>query len=112
MVASVLYCEKSARAFFGRARAIGLRLRDDARHAIHRREALRIDARGAARNDDARAPAEKDTLREAAKAAGRPAELEVYNADHGWCTLDAPIYDKAEAERAWARLLALYKGAL
>ena len=65
-----------------------------------------------ARNDDARAPAEKDTLREAAKAAGRLAEVEVYNADHGWCTLDAPIYDKAEAERAWARLLALYKGAL
>ena len=63
-----------------------------------------------ARNDDARAPADKDTLREAAKAAGRPAEVEVYNADHGWCTLDAPIYDKGEAERAWARLLALYKG--
>jgi carboxymethylenebutenolidase len=63
-----------------------------------------------ARNDDARAPADKDTFREAAKAAGRAAEVEVYNADHGWCTLDAPVYDKAEAERAWARLLALYKG--
>lgn len=34
-----------------------------------------------ARNDDARSPADKDTLREAAKAAGRPAEIEVYNAD-------------------------------
>lgn len=65
-----------------------------------------------ARNDDARSPADKDALREAAKAAGRPAEVEVYNADHGWCTLDAPIYDKAEAERAWGRLLALYKAAL
>lgn len=63
-----------------------------------------------ARNDDARAPGEKDVFREAAKAAGRPAEVEVYNADHGWCTLDSPVYDKAEAERAWARLLALYKG--
>ena len=63
-----------------------------------------------ARNDDARAPGDKDALREAAKAAGRPAEIEVYNADHGWCTLDAPIYDKGEAERAWARLLALYQG--
>jgi carboxymethylenebutenolidase len=63
-----------------------------------------------ARNDDARAPGDKDALREAAAAAGRPAEIEVYNADHGWCTLDAPVYDKAEADRAWARLLALYSG--
>lgn len=62
-----------------------------------------------ARNDDARAPTDKDTLREAAKAAGRPAEVEVYNADHGWCTIDAPVYDKAEAERAWGRMLALFK---
>ena len=62
-----------------------------------------------ARNDDARAPADKDTFRDAARAAGRPAEVEVYNADHGWCTLDAPVYDKAEAERAWGRMLALYK---
>ena len=61
-----------------------------------------------ARNDDAKAPADKDTFREAAKAAGRPAEVEVYNADHGWCTLDAPVYDKAEAERAWARMLVLF----
>jgi carboxymethylenebutenolidase len=63
-----------------------------------------------ARNDDAGAPGDKDAFREAAKAAGRAAEVEVYNADHGWCTLDAPIYDKAEAERAWARLLVLYEG--
>ena len=61
-----------------------------------------------ARNDDARAPAEKETLREAAQAAGRPAEIAVYAADHGWCTLDAPVYDQAEAERAWARMLALF----
>jgi carboxymethylenebutenolidase len=63
-----------------------------------------------ARNDDARAPGDKDAFREAAKAAGRAAEVEVYNADHGWCALDSPVYDKSEAERAWARLLALYKG--
>ena len=61
-----------------------------------------------ARNDDARAPGDKDALRAAAKAAGRPAEVEVYNADHGWCTLDAPTYDKAEAARAWARILVLF----
>ena len=61
-----------------------------------------------AKNDDARAPGDKDALREAAAAAGRPAEIEVYNADHGWCVLDSPVYNQAEADRAWARLLALY----
>ena len=61
-----------------------------------------------ARNDDTRAPGDKDALKAAAKAAGRPAEVEVYNADHGWCTLDAPTYDKGEAQRAWARVLALF----
>ena len=63
-----------------------------------------------AKNDDARAPGDKDALRAAAAAAGKSAEIEVYNADHGWCTLDAPSYDKAEAERAWSRLLVLYSG--
>ncbi len=62
-----------------------------------------------ARNDDARAPGDKDALRVAAKAAGREAEVEVYAADHGWCTLDAPTYDKAEADRAGARMLVLFK---
>lgn len=61
-----------------------------------------------ARNDDAKAPGDKDALKAAAVAAGRPAEVEVYNADHGWCTLDAPVYDKAEADRAWGRMLALF----
>lgn len=61
-----------------------------------------------ARNDDARAPADKETFREAAVAAKRPAEIEVYAADHGWCVPDAPAYDQAEADRAFARLLALY----
>lgn len=61
------------------------------------------------RNDDARAPGDKDALRAAAQASGRYVEVEVYKADHGWCTLDAPSYDKAEADRAWSRLLELYK---
>jgi carboxymethylenebutenolidase len=61
-----------------------------------------------ARNDDARAPADKDTFRAAAEAAGRRAEIEVYAADHGWCTLDAPVYNQPEADRAWARMLVLF----
>ncbi|MDE2437089.1 MAG: dienelactone hydrolase family protein [Sphingomonadales bacterium] len=63
-----------------------------------------------ARNDDARSPADKSILVDTAKVAHRPAEVEVYHADHGWCTIDAPVYDKTEAERAWARMLVLFKG--
>jgi carboxymethylenebutenolidase len=62
------------------------------------------------RNDDARDPAAKETLRAAAAAAGRPAEIEVYPADHGWCVLDAPSYDQVQADRAWGRMLALFAG--
>jgi len=61
-----------------------------------------------AQNDDERAPKEKSVLRAAADAAGRPAEIEVYPAQHGWCTLDAPIYDREQAEKAWGRMLALF----
>lgn len=62
-----------------------------------------------AQNDDARQPDAKTALRAAAAAAHRPAEIEVYPANHGWCTIDAPVYDKPSAERAWARMLATYK---
>jgi carboxymethylenebutenolidase len=65
-----------------------------------------------AKNDDAQKPAEKDQLKEAAEAAGRPAEIEVYGGDHGWTVPDSPVYHEAEAERAWARLLNLYQTAL
>ncbi|TMM46564.1 dienelactone hydrolase family protein [Qipengyuania marisflavi] len=65
-----------------------------------------------AQNDDAKAPDDKTVLRAAADAAGRTVEIEVYAADHGWCVPDSPSYDEPEAERAWARLLALYAGAL
>ena len=61
-----------------------------------------------AQNDDASAPAEKSALIASAKAAGRPAEVEVYPAQHGWCTIDAPIYDQVQADKAWGRMLALY----
>jgi carboxymethylenebutenolidase len=65
-----------------------------------------------AKNDDARAPGDKDALKQAATAAGRPAEVEVYQGDHGWTVADSPVYNEAEAERAWTRLLALYGSAL
>jgi len=73
---------------------------------------------GIASNDDQRQPDAKDKLRDAFKAAGRPAEIEVYKSLHGWCVPDmpaeptAPIYNQPEAEKAWAKLLALYKTAL
>lgn len=60
------------------------------------------------RNDDQRDPNAKDVLRRAAQAAGRPAEIEVYPADHGWCVPDTPMYDQAQADRAWGRMLALF----
>jgi carboxymethylenebutenolidase len=66
-----------------------------------------------AENDDARAPADKDKLRAAFAAAGRPAEIEVYKgAMHGWCPPDSQAYNQAQAERAWDRLLALFDTAL
>jgi carboxymethylenebutenolidase len=72
-----------------------------------------------AASDDAQQPDAKDKLREAFAAAKDPAEIEVYaGTQHGWCVPDMPkrdgrpIYDQAEAERAWRHLTALYKTAL
>lgn len=65
-----------------------------------------------ARNDDEKEPEAKVTLRETFAKAGLEAEVEVYPALHGWCPPDSAVYDAAQAERAWERLLALYKAAL
>ena len=66
-----------------------------------------------AANDDARAPTEKDVLRAAAAAAHRPAEIEVYAGTmHGWCPPDSKVYNQPQAERAWARMLALFGKAM
>jgi len=63
-----------------------------------------------AANDDERRPEEKTRLREAFDAAGVRAEIEVYEGtQHGWCPLDSAVYNEAQAERAWKRLLALYE---
>lgn len=61
-----------------------------------------------ARNDAAKQPQQKADLEAAAQAAGRPAEVEIYDADHGWTVADSPAYDPDEADRAWMRMLALF----
>lgn len=66
-----------------------------------------------AENDDAREPQAKDVLREAFAAAALSAEIEVYaSALHGWCPPDSAVYNEAQAERAWSRLLAVFGEAL
>jgi len=70
-------------------------------------------------SDDARQPEVKDKLKEAFAAAKVPADVEVYSgSQHGWCVPDIPaqnghpVYSKPDAERAWAKLLALYRASL
>lgn len=66
-----------------------------------------------AENDDEKSPEVKSVLAKAYKDAGIPAEIEVYEgALHGWCPPDSAVYNEAQAERAWSRLLALYQRAL
>ncbi len=66
-----------------------------------------------AENDDKRNPEAKETLRKAYAEARIPAEIEVYEgAMHGWCPPDSQVYNEAQAERAWSRMLALFKSAL
>ena len=65
-----------------------------------------------AENDDMREPEAKNVLREAFAAANLQAEIEVYPAAHGWCPPDTPVYDEAQAERAWSRMLAMFERAL
>jgi len=75
---------------------------------------------GVAANDDAQQPDAKTKLKEAFDAAKNPAEIEVYSqSQHGWCISDMPkqangqpIYNKPDADRAWTKLLALYKAGL
>lgn len=62
-----------------------------------------------ARNDDQKQPDAKDILKATFAAAKRPAIVEVYPADHGWCVPGSQTYDQASAERAWAELLRLYR---
>jgi len=63
-----------------------------------------------AANDDTQRPTEKTVLKDTLGAA---VEVEVYTgAQHGWCPPDSGVYNQAQAEKAWTRLLALYGKAL
>ena len=66
-----------------------------------------------AANDDMRSPNDKTVLKETFAKANLPAEIEVYTgAAHGWCPPDSQVYNEPQAEKAWSRLLALYRKAL
>jgi carboxymethylenebutenolidase len=66
-----------------------------------------------AENDDQRQPEAKTVLREAFTQARLPAEIEVYAGTlHGWCPIDSRVYNHDQAEKAWSRMLALFKRAL
>jgi carboxymethylenebutenolidase len=65
-----------------------------------------------AANDDQRSPNDKNVLKETFDKAKLAAEIEVYSGAHGWCPPDSTVYNEPDAEKAWARLLALYGKAL
>jgi carboxymethylenebutenolidase len=66
-----------------------------------------------AANDDASNPESKNVLRKAFDDAKVPAEIEVYTgAQHGWCPPDSQVYNQVQAEKAWGRLLELFKASL
>jgi carboxymethylenebutenolidase len=65
-----------------------------------------------AANDDQRAPDEKNVLKDTFAKSGQSAEIEVYSGAHGWCPPDSTVYNQPDAEKAWTRLLELYKKGL
>lgn len=66
-----------------------------------------------AESDDKQDPNAKVLLREGFDKAGLKAEIEVYTGTaHGWCPPDSAVYNEAQAEKAWGRMLAHFKTAL
>src|SRR5882724_9692835 len=65
-----------------------------------------------AESDDKPRPTEKDVLKKTFEDANLSAEIEVYGAAHGWCPPDSGVYNEMLAEKAWSRLMELYKKAL
>lgn len=66
-----------------------------------------------AANDDERDPDSKQVLRDTFDATDNAAEIEVYaGTQHGWCPPDSAVYNEAAADKAWARMLALFSTTL
>lgn len=65
-----------------------------------------------AQDDDAKAPADKATFAEAARAASVTANVAVYPGDHGWMVSDSPAWNATAAARGEADLKAIYARAL
>jgi carboxymethylenebutenolidase len=66
-----------------------------------------------AANDDEREPEAKNILKKSFEENKLAAEIEVYEgAMHGWCPPDSAVYNEAQAEKAWSRLLVLFEKAL
>jgi len=63
-------------------------------------------------NDDKQDATVKETLKTSFAAAKVQAEIEVYPAMHGWCPPDGGSYNEEQAEKAWGRMLAIFKPAL
>jgi carboxymethylenebutenolidase len=64
-------------------------------------------------NDDQKQPDAKAVLHDSFDRAKLHAEIEVYKgAMHGWCPPDSRVYNQEQAEKAWARQLALFETAL
>jgi carboxymethylenebutenolidase len=66
-----------------------------------------------AENDDQREPDVKNILRDSFAKAHLTAEIEVYaGTKHGWCPPDSAVYNAEQAEKAWGRMMVLFKTAL
>jgi len=65
-----------------------------------------------AEDDDKESPNEKLLLKSVLAERPQWHEVEVYAAKHGWCPPDGRVYDAAAAEKAWGRMLELFKASL
>lgn len=66
-----------------------------------------------AEDDDEKDPEEKKRLAEVLAPRPQWHEVEVYEgAMHGWCPPDGRVYNEAAAEKAWSRMLELFKASL
>jgi len=76
------------------------------------RDSIVVAHDASAERDDERQPDSKDILKKTFADAKLQAEVEVYKAQHGWCPPDTTVYDRGESERAWGRMLDMFKKAL